>query len=122
MTALLGVALFVGSLGARPNNPERAPRPLLSQPHHVGLWSFYISVVGAELARSEPRYAGLAAQNATGELRVAVSDPSGLPVDATVELVSEANQFRQRFHTDVSGRVLASRLPDGVYRVEIRQP
>ena len=40
------------------------------------------------------------AQSFTGELRLTVIDPSGLAVKSTVELVSQGNQYRQRFTTD----------------------
>lgn len=53
----------------------------------------------------------------TGELRVRVTDPAGLPLSVTVELFSEANQLRQRVYTDAQGRAIARRLPFGRYRV-----
>ena len=43
------------------------------------------------------------AQANTGELRLTVTDASGLPLKSAVELVSEANQFRQQFDTDELG-------------------
>ena len=59
------------------------------------------------------------AQASTGELRVVVTDPSGLPLQSAVELVSEANQFRQRFDTDTQGVLVTRRLPFGAYRVSV---
>lgn len=59
------------------------------------------------------------AQSNTGELRLKVVDPSGLGVQSTVQLVSEANQYRNVFSTDATGSLVARRLPYGVYRLEI---
>lgn len=56
-------------------------------------------------------------QSQTGELRLTVSDPTGLPIQSAVELVSDANQLRQRFETDANGILVARRLPFGAYRV-----
>jgi len=66
--------------------------------------------------------ASLSAQGATGELRMVVSDTAGLPVVTAVELTSESNQLHWRADTDRAGRALASRLPDGVYRVRVQHP
>src|SRR5947207_254093 len=46
---------------------------------------------------------GQFAQSNTGELHLTVIDPSGLPLQSRVELVSEANRFRERLATDVQG-------------------
>jgi hypothetical protein len=66
--------------------------------------------------------ASLFGQSNVGELRLKVTDPAGLGVESSVELVSEANQFRRTLATDEAGNLVAKRLPFGVYRVEIRQP
>src|SRR5271165_1427694 len=58
-------------------------------------------------------------QSNTGELRLVVRDPSGLGVKSLVELVCEANQFKQTFETDDSGNLVAKRLPFGVYRLRV---
>src|ERR1700687_4731055 len=58
-------------------------------------------------------------QSNTGELRLTVTDPAGLPIQSTVELVSEANQLRQTLETDTEGALIAKRLPFGRYRVEV---
>jgi hypothetical protein len=51
-----------------------------------------------------------------GELRVAVSDAAGRPLpSATIELVSEANQVRERISTDADGTALVQHLPFGTY-------
>src|SRR5579859_4898945 len=64
----------------------------------------------------------LPAQTDTGELRVTVSDAMGLPVAASVELVSEVNQYRHSFDANDDGRVIAKRLPFGLYNVAARRP
>lgn len=38
---------------------------------------------------------------------------------SAVELVSESNQFRERYTTDSSGILIAKRLPFGTYRVGV---
>jgi len=60
-------------------------------------------------------------QSSTGELRLTVSDPSGLPIQSRVALVSEVNQVAQRLETDANGTLVAKRLPFGRYRVEVTQ-
>lgn len=50
-----------------------------------------------------------------------VTDPAGLSVKTTVELVSEASEYRHEFTTDDTGFLIAKRLPFGVYRVKIQQ-
>ena len=64
----------------------------------------------------------LAAQSNTGELRLKVTDPSGSPVKTTVQIVSEANQYRNTLATDDQGDLDVQRLPYGVYQIEISQP
>ncbi len=63
-----------------------------------------------------------AAQSNTGELRLRVTDPSGLGVQSQVELVSQSSEYRNSFHTDESGYLIARRLPFGLYHLEVRQP
>src|SRR5580700_1173626 len=60
------------------------------------------------------------AQRNTGELRLTVTDPSGLAVKSTVELVSEANDYRYTFTTDDRGNLDARRLPYGIYQAQIQ--
>src|SRR5580704_581298 len=62
------------------------------------------------------------AQSNTGELRLTVADPSGLGLKSSVELVSEANQYRSAFTTDDQGNLDAKRLPYGIYEVQIEAP
>ncbi len=59
------------------------------------------------------------AQAEKGELRVLVTDPSGSPVQASVELASEVNQYNRTFDADAAGKVVAKRLPFGLYTVTI---
>ena len=60
-------------------------------------------------------------QSNTGELRLTVTDPSGLPIQGAVELVSEANQLRQNLETDTQGTAVARRLPFGMYHVDVQR-
>src|ERR1700728_3782314 len=61
-------------------------------------------------------------QSFTGELRLTVTDPSGVGVKTTVELVSEGNQYRSVLTTDDQGNLDARRLPYGIYQVKIEAP
>ena len=63
----------------------------------------------------------LRCQSNNGELRLKVTDPSGLGGKSTVELVSEANQYRSVSTTDTGGNLVAKRLPYGIYRVQVRR-
>ena len=65
--------------------------------------------------------ASLFAQSNAGEIRLKITDPSGVGVKTTVELVSEANEYSSTFATDDDGNVVARRLPFGLYRIEVRQ-
>src|SRR3984893_1775035 len=58
-------------------------------------------------------------QSNQGEMRLKVNDPSGLGVKSSVELASEANQYRQNFVTDDSGALTVNHLPFGIYRVSL---
>jgi hypothetical protein len=64
----------------------------------------------------------LLAQSNTGELRLTITDPAGLGVKSTVELVSQANQYRSTFTTDAQGKLDAKRLPYGIYQIQIEAP
>ena len=60
-------------------------------------------------------------QSDTGELRLTVTDPSGLPIpSAAVELVSEAKQLHQGFETGPQGTLIAQRLPFGMYHIDVQ--
>lgn len=56
----------------------------------------------------------------TGELRFRVTDPAGLGLKATIELVSEGNQYSKEFVTDAGGRVSVHNLHFGIYKAEVR--
>ena len=60
------------------------------------------------------------AQSNDGELRLKVTDPSGLGIKCTVELLSEVNQYRNAFTTDDDGTLIAKRLAYGIYQVRIK--
>jgi len=66
--------------------------------------------------------AHLFGQSNAGGLRVKVVDPTGLGLQSSVVLVSEANQFRQTYVTDEAGTLAARNLPFGVYRLEVKRP
>ncbi|MGA7092093.1 MAG: TonB-dependent receptor plug domain-containing protein, partial [Candidatus Acidiferrales bacterium] len=61
-------------------------------------------------------------QSNYGEIRVRVTDPSGLGVRATVEIVSDASEYHNSLSTDDAGRADIERLPFGVYVITVRQP
>ncbi len=63
----------------------------------------------------------LHAQANTGELRLKVTDASGLGVKATVRLQNEASQYDNTLQTDDSGRLDAKRLSFGTYQVQIER-
>ncbi len=62
------------------------------------------------------------AQTDTGELRLKVTDPDGLAVRASIDLTSEANQYRHTFVADSEGGARAALLPFGLYHVQVRHP
>jgi hypothetical protein len=55
----------------------------------------------------------------TGELRLLVKDPSGSPVQASVKLASAVNDYNTTFVADADGRVIAKRLPFGLYTITV---
>ncbi|GAC1416059.1 MAG: hypothetical protein NVSMB62_05070 [Acidobacteriaceae bacterium] len=56
-----------------------------------------------------------------GELRVHITDPSGAPLRATVELICAANGYDRFFSTTSSGALLVTHLPFGVYKLDVEQ-
>ena len=60
-------------------------------------------------------------QTNSGELRLKVTDPSGLAVKAPVRIVSEANQYRRVLGTDDRGTLTVQNLPYGVYQIQVSQ-
>ena len=61
-------------------------------------------------------------QSNSGELRLRVTDPSGLGVKTMVLIVSGANQYRNSVMTTAQGTLDVQRLPFGIYELEINQP
>ncbi len=61
-------------------------------------------------------------QSNAGELRLRVTDPSGLSVKTSIQIVSEANQYRRILSTGDQGALTLERLPYGVYQLQINQP
>ena len=61
-------------------------------------------------------------QSNSGVVRLKVVDPAGLGLQTSVELVSEANQFRQSYVTDQAGALVARNLPFGMYHVDAKRP
>ncbi len=55
----------------------------------------------------------------TGELRLKVTDPAGLGVKTTAQLVSDGNQYSNTFTTNEAGVAQLTRLPYGVYLVRV---
>jgi TonB-dependent Receptor Plug Domain len=64
----------------------------------------------------------LLGQSNSGELRLRVTDPGGLGVKTTVQIVSQANQYRNTLATNDQGRLDVQRLPYGVYQLGVKQP
>jgi len=64
----------------------------------------------------------LLGQSNSGELRLTVTDPTGLGVRTSVEIVSEANQYRKTLATNDQGHLDIQRLSYGLYQIEVRHP
>src|ERR1700722_13281763 len=60
-------------------------------------------------------------QSTSGELRLKVTDPAGLGVRTTVQIFSQANEYRNTLATSELGRLDVQRLPYGIYQLEVRQ-
>lgn len=60
-------------------------------------------------------------QSNTGDLRLKVTDPSGLAVRTSVTVTSEVNQFHETYSTDEAGTATIKRVPYGIYTVDIQQ-
>ena len=58
----------------------------------------------------------------TGELRLKITDPSGLPAIASVQLTSEGNQYSALLKTDAGGRATLRTLPFGLYSLHVHDP
>ena len=64
----------------------------------------------------------LFSQSNSGELRLKVTDPTGLAVKTSVQIVSQANQYRNTLTTSDQGMLDVQHLPFGIYQLEINQP
>ncbi|HTU42698.1 MAG TPA: TonB-dependent receptor plug domain-containing protein [Candidatus Aquilonibacter sp.] len=62
----------------------------------------------------------LLAQSNTGELRLKVSGPGGVPVKATIDLSNDAVQFQRKLFTDDSGDLVERNLSFGRYRIQVQ--
>src|SRR5438045_6901958 len=62
------------------------------------------------------------AQLASGEIRLAVNDATGLPLSASGALTSDSSGIERAFDTDTGGRFVFDRLPFGVYRLVVHAP
>jgi hypothetical protein len=60
-------------------------------------------------------------QSNRGELRLSITDPAGLGVKTTVQITSEANQYRNSLNTNDDGRLRVQRLSYGIYRLTVEQ-
>jgi hypothetical protein len=61
-------------------------------------------------------------QSNSGELRLAVTDPSGLGVRTSVSILCEANQYHATLVTNRQGSLDLRRLPFGIYQISIEPP
>lgn len=64
----------------------------------------------------------LFAQSNEGALRLKVTDPSGLGVKTSVQIVSQANEYSNTLTTNAAGNLVAQGLPYGAYDIEIQHP
>jgi hypothetical protein len=55
----------------------------------------------------------------TGELRLKVTDPTGLDLKTSAQVVSDGNHYNNTFTTDDSGYANLTPLPDGIYLVKV---
>src|SRR5262249_28768439 len=62
----------------------------------------------------------LCAQVNTGELRLKVVDPTGLPVKTAVGIASPANQYSRTLATNDEGSLVVQHLPYGIYQIDIK--
>lgn len=55
----------------------------------------------------------------SGELRLLAVDPSGAPIPASADIVSQVNQYHRTLEADASGRIIAKRLAFGLYTITV---
>jgi outer membrane cobalamin receptor len=66
-------------------------------------------------------FAGVAcAQLGTGELRLSVTDPTGLPLPSSGTLVGDASRIERGFEANDAGQFTFQHLPSGRYRLSVR--
>lgn len=63
----------------------------------------------------------LAAQSENGELRIAIQDKDGLAIPASVQLMSEANDYRETAQADSYGIADFKHLSHGKYTLTVKQ-
>ena len=61
------------------------------------------------------------AQTNTGELRLKVTGPDGLPLKAAADLSSDALQLHHSFSTDDAGQLIVRNLPFSRYRLQVQR-
>src|SRR6185436_17319849 len=64
----------------------------------------------------------LFAQRGTGELRLTVTDGTGVGMEASIQLVNQAAQIKQNSRTNKAGEYTAKALPFGNYRLQVDKP
>jgi hypothetical protein len=64
----------------------------------------------------------LLAQSNSGELRLKITDTSAHGVSTAVQILSEANQYRNTLRTNDQGQIDLQPLPYGTYIIDIAQP
>jgi TonB dependent receptor/TonB-dependent Receptor Plug Domain len=62
------------------------------------------------------------AQQTRGELRLEIRDPQGVPVRATAELISQANQYRREFAVPADTNFAIHNLLFGIYQLTLTAP
>jgi outer membrane cobalamin receptor len=62
------------------------------------------------------------AQLGTGELRLSVTDATGLPLPSSGNLVSDAPRIEREFESSDAGQFTFQHLPSGRYRLTVRHP
>ncbi|GGA54876.1 hypothetical protein GCM10011507_02710 [Edaphobacter acidisoli] len=78
------------------------------------MWKvFLIAIIAASLMFAGPAWG----QASTGVLVLSITDSAGLGLKSTVEVVSEANQYKQEFATDAGGNLFIHDLHFGVYQI-----
>jgi hypothetical protein len=57
-----------------------------------------------------------------GEVRVEITDPSGAPIRASVEMICAGNGYDKTFTSDETGKVTILEVPYGIYQAQVRRP